>query len=100
VDDEGVLFKRPPGGAYMSIAVNPGASQAQSAPALAEDNSFRDFLLSVLRCGRTRARLIANELDTIGVGLRAGMISSDDAIRAIDDLDAWFLIPEVEEPVR
>jgi hypothetical protein len=59
----------------------------------AED--MHDFLLKVLRCGSLRARLLVCELDTIGVALRGRMLSVDHAIRAIDDLAAWDLMPEI-----
>jgi hypothetical protein len=81
----------------MSIAVDPRSTQAQSVPARGDDNSFRDFLLSALRCGSLRARLLANELNTIGVALKGQMMSPEDAIEAINDLDAWTLIPELAE---
>jgi hypothetical protein len=59
--------------------------------------SFRDFLLSALRCGSLRARLLANELNTIGVALKGQMMSPENAIEAINDRDAWTLIPELAE---
>jgi hypothetical protein len=59
-----------------------------------DDLSMSEFMLEVLRCGNLRARLMANELDVVRVALKNKMMSAEDAIRAIDDLSAWFLIPE------
>jgi hypothetical protein len=39
-----------------------------------------DYALAALRCGALRARLMATEADTIGLGLRAGLISPEAAL--------------------
>jgi hypothetical protein len=56
------------------------------AKALAPDKSHvdssgeRDLLLSALRAATARARLAANEFDTIGISLRQKLITCDQAL--------------------
>lgn len=57
----------------------------------------REFLISSLRCAKLRVALLSNEIDTIGVALKHRLMSPDEAIAAIDDLEAWpFLAPQIE----
>ena len=46
-----------------------------------------EFLLSALRVATLRARLAANELDMIGVALKRGLVSYDDAVAWLHDID-------------
>jgi hypothetical protein len=46
-----------------------------------------EFLLSALRVATLRARLAANELDSIGVALKRGLVSHDDAVAWLNDID-------------
>ena len=46
-----------------------------------------EFLLSALRVATLRARLAANELDSIGVALKRGLVSYDDAMAWLHDVD-------------
>ena len=46
-----------------------------------------EFLLSALRVATVRARLAATELDSIGVALKRGLISYDDAVAWLHDVD-------------
>jgi hypothetical protein len=46
-----------------------------------------EFLLSALRVATLRARLAANELDSIGVALKHGLVSYDDAMAWLHDVD-------------
>lgn len=50
--------------------------------------SFRDFMLAELRCAALRSRLVAAEIDSIGVALRGNFITEDDAIAWLDDCGA------------
>jgi len=55
-----------------------------------------DYLLAAIRSGGLRVRLLANELNTIGIGLKRGMITPADALQWINEVDAWpFLFPEI-----
>jgi hypothetical protein len=46
-----------------------------------------EFLLSALRVATLRARLAANELDSIGVALKRGLVSYDDAVAWLHEID-------------
>ena len=50
------------------------------------NSTERDVLLSALRSGALRAKLDANELQTIGIALRSHMISPEDAIAWLADI--------------
>ena len=62
----------------MSLVPNP-ASQVK--PNLGETNGDREYLMQVLRAATARAKLISNQLDTIGVALRQRAVSVEDALR-------------------
>jgi hypothetical protein len=46
-----------------------------------------EFLLTCLPAASLRARLIATELDSVGVALRHNFVSHDDAIEWLHDLN-------------
>jgi hypothetical protein len=55
-----------------------------------------DYLLAALRCGGLRVRLLSNQLDAIGIGLKRGVITPAVALEWINEIDAWsFLFPEI-----
>ena len=59
---------------------------SQGKPKLGETNGDREYLLCVLRAATARAKLISNQLDTIGVALRQRAVSVEDAMQwAIDE---------------
>lgn len=61
-----------------------------------ENEGMREFLTAAARCGRTRALLIANEFDAIGIALTHNLISADDAIDELHQLGIWkFLLPQL-----
>jgi hypothetical protein len=62
----------------VSLVPNP-ASQVK--PNLGETNGDREYLMQVLRAATARAKLISNQLDTIGVALRQRAVSVEDALR-------------------
>jgi hypothetical protein len=47
---------------------------------LGETTADREYLLAALRAATARAKLIANQLDTIGVALRQRAITVEDAM--------------------
>jgi hypothetical protein len=51
------------------------------------ENSESEFLLACLRAASLRAKLIATELDSIGVALRHNLVSHDGAIEWLRDID-------------
>lgn len=46
-----------------------------------------EFLLSALRVASLRARLAATEFDSIGVALKRGLVSYDEAVAWLHDVD-------------
>jgi hypothetical protein len=77
----------------MNVAVNPATIEA--AAIVSDNETFQQFLLTALRGASLRARLLATEIDTLGVALKNKLISTAGALRALDELDCWFLIPEM-----
>lgn len=59
---------------------------SQVKPKLGETNGDREYLMQVLRAATARAKLIAHQLDSIGIALRQKAVSVEDAIQwAIDE---------------
>ena len=56
-------------------------SPSQGKPDLGETNGDREYLMQVLRAATARAKLISNQLDTIGVALRQRAVTVEDAMR-------------------
>ena len=61
-------------------------------PALGDTPGERDLMLSALRVASARARLVANQIDTIGASLRQKAISCQDALiwAQEEDLAGWI----------
>jgi hypothetical protein len=60
----------------------------------------RDLMLSALRVASARARLIANQIDTIGASLRQKAISCEDALQWAREerVDDWIQFgPEAKQ---
>jgi len=57
-------------------------SEARDKPAASD---YSEMLLSALRCATLRARLDANEFQTIGIALRSRAITADDAMQWLSD---------------
>jgi hypothetical protein len=53
---------------------------SQGKPKLGESNGDRELLMQVLRAATARAKLIANQLDTIGIALRQRAVTVEDAM--------------------
>ena len=59
---------------------------------------FREYMLAELRCARTRAKMLVNEIETIGVALKGEVIDSETAIQWLKDANALkFLIERPKE---
>jgi len=59
---------------------------SQGKPKLGETNGDREYLMQVLRAATAEAKLISNQLDTIGIALRQKAITVEDALQwAIDE---------------
>jgi hypothetical protein len=42
--------------------------------------AYREYVLAELRAARTRALLVVNEIETIGIALRGGIVDADSAV--------------------
>jgi hypothetical protein len=56
-----------------------------------------EYLLVELRCASLRARLWQVDIDAVGMALKAGWISPEQAVEALSDCDCLQLI-EPKEP--
>jgi len=63
-------------------------------------DDHREFLLAALRAARIRAQLMEAELTTIGVSLKAGMISSQMAMQWVHDEGLMSLVSVMSEQVQ
>jgi hypothetical protein len=52
-----------------------------------ENSNQSEFLLTCLRTASLRAKLIATELDSVGVALRHNFVSHDGAVEWLHDID-------------
>jgi hypothetical protein len=54
--------------------------------------TYTDYILAELHCAELRARLIQSDLEAIGLALRGGLITPDQAIEHLCDCDAMRLV--------
>jgi hypothetical protein len=54
----------------------------------APSTSFQEYLLAELRCASLRLRLEQSDIDAIGIALKSGLITTDQALSLLDDCDA------------
>lgn len=54
--------------------------------------SFQDYLLAELRCTVLRLRLEQSDVEAIGLALKGGLITPDQAIALLHDCDALRLV--------
>jgi hypothetical protein len=62
--------------------------QTATASSIESSSSFISFLLSHMRVGVRRARLLENEILATGVSLKAGLLDPDNAIAHLSDVGA------------
>ena len=53
---------------------------------------FSDYLLAEFRCASLRLRLAQSDVDAIGLALKGGLISAEQALGLLDDCDALRLV--------
>jgi hypothetical protein len=51
-----------------------------------------EYLLSEIRCAALRARLMAADLDAVGLSLKGGLVTPDQAVELLADVDVLRLI--------
>ena len=54
--------------------------------------TYKNYVLAEIKCAILRARLLSNDLLTIGIALKAGAIDADAAIEHLADCGALRLI--------
>jgi hypothetical protein len=60
--------------------------------------SRQEYLLAELRCAELRARLWQANITSIGIALKAGWISPEEAVEALADCDCLHLVEPKEAP--
>lgn len=63
------------------------------------NKDHRDFLLSALRVAGLKCKLYESEINSIGIALKAGMISVDDALIWITDAGVQELVCRIPEEI-
>jgi hypothetical protein len=69
----------------------------------ADDVSDRDrcsYLLQELRCASLRARLWQADIDAVGLALKGGLVTPDQALELLADCDCLHLIAPPPKPVE
>jgi hypothetical protein len=65
-------------------------------------NDRAAYLLAELRCAALRTRLVASEIDAIGIALRGGMIDLDSAVAWLHECDVLDYVaaalPQADAP--
>jgi len=56
-----------------------------------------DYVLARLRMASLRARIVANEIDFIGVTLKAGLIDTQTAIGMLADVGALGYVADMDQ---
>jgi hypothetical protein len=65
--------------------------QTTALSSVATSSSFTAFVLSHLRVGVRRARLLENEILATGISLKAGLLDPDNAVAHLADVGALHL---------
>ena len=55
-------------------------------------HDFTGYLLAELRCASLRARILQADINAIGLALKSGLISPDQALELLHDADALRLV--------
>jgi hypothetical protein len=58
----------------------------------AAPRDFTDYLLAEFRCTLLRARLLQSDIEAIGIALKGGIISADQALALLDDCDTLRVV--------
>lgn len=53
---------------------------------------FCNYLLAELRCAALRARILQADIEAVGLALKGGIITPDQALALLDDVDALRLV--------
>ena len=58
----------------------------------APSSGFTDFVIRRLRYARIQTRLALNQIDTVGVALKAGLLDGEDALAMLSEARLLHLI--------
>lgn len=61
--------------------------------------AHRDFLLSALRAASLRAKMYEVEINSIGIALKGGMITVDQAVKWVKDIGAMELVGTIPDGI-
>ena len=50
-------------------------------------DGFHDYLIAEIRCASLRARILQSEIDAIGIALKGGLITAEQALALMNDVD-------------
>jgi hypothetical protein len=53
---------------------------------------FSEYLLAEFRCASLRARILQADIEAVGLALKGGIISADQALALLDDCDALRIV--------
>jgi hypothetical protein len=67
------------------------------APGRDSGNSRFEYLLQELRCAALRARLWQHDIEAVGLALKAGLVSPEQALELLQECDALHLVGAVRE---
>ncbi len=59
-----------------------------------------EYLLAELRCASLRARLAQADIEAVGLALKGGLISPDQAVLLLADADCLGFVGKKEEPTH
>jgi hypothetical protein len=73
--------------------VKDGVGEQPSSSEIAKPKQdHRNYLLAELRCAALRARLWQHDIEAVGLALRGGLISPNEALELLHDCDALHLV--------
>jgi hypothetical protein len=53
---------------------------------------FRDYLIAELRCAALRTRILQADIEAIGIALKGRLVTPDQALELLHDVDALRLV--------
>jgi hypothetical protein len=68
----------------MPVASNVVCAAAAYKDNFKEDDSFREYVLSEIRVARIQTELWRTQLDTVGIALKNGLITAQQAVKELD----------------
>ena len=60
--------------------------------AISDSTGFRDYLLAEMRCAVMRVHIQQADIEAIGIALKGGLVTPDQALALLDDVDVLRLV--------